>query len=66
MRVVTLVALGPSELRLNGALAQRAILLFQDRTHLSLDKDCPDSHPIVPRKIGKAVAIAQVGGLRLA
>ena len=23
------------------------------RTHLSLDKDCPDSRPIMPRKTGK-------------
>jgi putative transposase len=33
-------------------------------THLSLDKDCPDSRPIMPRKIGKFVAIPQVSGLR--
>jgi transposase InsO family protein len=33
------------------------------RTHLSLDKDCPDSRPIMPRKIGKVVAIPKVGGL---
>ena len=33
------------------------------RTHLSLDKDCPDSRPIVPPRIGRAVAIPQVGGL---
>jgi putative transposase len=33
------------------------------RTHLSLDKDCPDSRPTMPRKIGKVVAIPQVGGL---
>ncbi len=33
------------------------------RTHLSLDKDCPDSRPIMPRKIGKIVAIPQVSGL---
>jgi hypothetical protein len=33
------------------------------RTHLSLDKDCPDPRPIMPRKIGKVVAIPQVGGL---
>jgi len=30
------------------------------RTHLSLDKDCPDSCPVMPRRIGKALA---VGGL---
>jgi hypothetical protein len=33
------------------------------RTHLSLDKDCPDPRPIMPRRIGKVVAIAKVGGL---
>jgi len=32
------------------------------RTHLSLDKDCPDPRPIM-RTIGKVVAIPQVGGL---
>jgi Integrase core domain len=33
------------------------------RTHLSLDKDCPDSRPIMLRKIGRVVAIPKVGGL---
>jgi len=33
------------------------------RTHLSLDKDCPDSRPIMPRRPGKLVAIPQVAGL---
>jgi putative transposase len=33
------------------------------RTHLSLAKDCPDPRPIMPRRIGKVVEIAQVGGL---
>ncbi len=33
------------------------------RTHLSLDKDCPDSRPIQPPRIGRVVAIPQVGGL---
>ncbi len=33
------------------------------RTHLSLDKDCPDSRRIMPRGIGKVVAIPKVGGL---
>jgi putative transposase len=32
-------------------------------THLSLDKDCPDPRPIMPRRIGKVIAIPQVGGL---
>jgi putative transposase len=33
------------------------------RTHLSLDKDCPEPRPIMPRQIGKVIAIPQVGGL---
>ncbi len=33
------------------------------RTHLSLDKDCPDPRPIMPPRIGKVIAIPQVGGL---
>jgi len=33
------------------------------RTHLSLDKDCPDPRPIMPRRVGKVIAIAKVGGL---
>jgi putative transposase len=34
------------------------------RTHLSLDKDCPDSSPITPPRIGRVVAIPKVGGLQ--
>jgi putative transposase len=33
------------------------------RTHLSLDKDCPDARAIMPRRIGKVIAIPRVGGL---
>jgi hypothetical protein len=33
------------------------------RTHLALDQDCPDPRPIMPRRIGKVVAIPKVGGL---
>jgi putative transposase len=33
------------------------------RTHLSLNKDCPDTRPVQPPKRGKVIAIAQVGGL---
>jgi transposase InsO family protein len=35
----------------------------RSRTHLSLDKDCPDSRPIMPPRIGRVVAIPQVNGL---
>ena len=33
------------------------------RTHLSLDKDCPDARPIQHRSSGNVVAIPRVGGL---
>jgi len=33
------------------------------RNHLSLRKDCPDSRPIRPPRIGKVIAIPKVGGL---
>lgn len=33
------------------------------RTHLSLDKDCPEVRPINPPAAGKIVAIPEVGGL---
>jgi transposase InsO family protein len=33
------------------------------RTHLSLEKDCPDSRPIKFRGVGRVVAIPKVGGL---
>jgi hypothetical protein len=33
------------------------------RTPLSLEKDCSDPRPIMPRRIRKVIAIPQVGGL---
>jgi putative transposase len=33
------------------------------RTHLSLDKDCPDTRPVRPPSSGKVTGIPQVGGL---
>lgn len=35
----------------------------QTRTHLSLDKDCPETRPIHPPTAGKIVAFPAVGGL---
>ena len=35
----------------------------QTRTHLSLDKDCPETRPIHPPSAGKIIAFPQVGGL---
>jgi hypothetical protein len=33
------------------------------RTHLSLDKDCPDARPVMPPGIGRIIAFPQVNGL---
>jgi putative transposase len=35
----------------------------QTRTHLSLDKDCPESRPVMPLGIGRVIAFPQVNGL---
>ena len=35
----------------------------RSRTYLSLDKDCPDPHPVMPPGSGSVVAIPQVNGL---
>src|SRR6516165_10321914 len=35
----------------------------ESRTHLSLDKDCPETSPILPLTAGKILAVAQLGGL---
>ena len=32
----------------------------ESRTHLSLDKDCPENRPILPPTAGKIVAVAQL------
>jgi len=52
-----------NERHLRRVLSSYVDYYLRTRTHLSLDKDCPDSRPIMPRKIGKVVAIRQVGGL---
>ncbi len=35
----------------------------RSRTHLSLDKDCPDARPIQRPNCGAVIAIPQVGAL---
>ena len=35
----------------------------RSRTHLSLDKDCPEPRPVQPPSTGTVVAFPQVGGL---
>jgi hypothetical protein len=34
----------------------------RSRTHLSRDKDCPDSRPVMRPESGRVVAIPQVNG----
>jgi len=50
------------------AILRRVLSSYVDyyhrtRTYLALHKDCPDPRPIPPRRIGRVVAIRQVGGL---
>lgn len=33
------------------------------RTNLCLDKDCPESRPVMPRRVERVVAVPRVGGL---
>jgi transposase InsO family protein len=35
----------------------------QSRTHLSLEKDTPESRSVQPPELGRVVAVPQVGGL---
>jgi putative transposase len=35
----------------------------RSRTHLSLDKDTPESRPLQPRDAGQIIAVPEVGGL---
>jgi len=52
-----------SERHLRRDLSSYVDYYQRTRTHLSLDKDCPDSRPVMPRSSGKVVAIRKVGGL---
>jgi transposase InsO family protein len=52
-----------NERHLRRVLSSYADYYHRTRTHLSLDKDCPDSRPIQHRSVGRVVAIPRVGGL---
>jgi putative transposase len=52
-----------SECHLRRVLSYYVEYYYRTRTHLALNKDCPDPRPIQPRKTGRVVAIRQVGGL---
>jgi hypothetical protein len=42
---------------------QRLTVRWSLRGSCKLDQDCPDARAIMPRTVGKLVAIPQVGGL---
>jgi transposase InsO family protein len=52
-----------SERHLRRVLSYYVEYYHRTRTHLTLNKDCPDPRPIQPHTIGRVVAIRQVGGL---
>jgi putative transposase len=52
-----------NERHLRRVLSSYADYYHRSRTHLSLDKDCPDPRPVMPPGIGRVVAIPQVNGL---
>jgi len=52
-----------NERHLRRVLSSYVDYYHRTRTHLSLDKDCPDPRPLMPPRIGGVVAIPQVSGL---
>ena len=52
-----------NERHLRRVLFSYADYYHRSRTHLSLDKDCPDPRPVMPPGSGRIVAIPQVNGL---
>ena len=52
-----------NERHLCGILSSYADYYHHSRTHLSLDKDCPDPRPVMPPRSGRVVAFPQVNGL---
>ena len=52
-----------NERHLRRVLASYVVYYHQSRTHLSLDKDCPEPRLIQPPAIGPVIALPQVGGL---
>jgi putative transposase len=52
-----------NEHHLRGVLSSYFQYHHKTRTHLSLDKDCPETRPIHPPTAGKIIAFPEVGGL---
>jgi len=53
-----------NEEHLRRVLRQYFRYYTESRTHLGLDKDCPETRSVEPPEMGEIVAIPQVGGLR--
>lgn len=52
-----------NEQHLRRLLKEYLLYYHRSRTHLSLDKDCPESRAAEPPRLGKVIALPQVGGL---
>ncbi|MCH8110943.1 MAG: transposase, partial [Proteobacteria bacterium] len=52
-----------SEQHLRRILSSYFEYYHRSRTHLSLEKDCPDPRPVYPLDAGKVIVFPQVGGL---
>jgi putative transposase len=52
-----------NERHLRRVLFSYADYYHRSRTHLSLNKDCPDPRPVMPPRSGRVVAFPQVNGL---
>jgi putative transposase len=51
------------ERHLHGVLSSYFCYYHKTRTHLSLDKDCPESRTVQLPAVGKIIAFPEVGGL---
>jgi transposase InsO family protein len=51
------------ERHLRSVLSSYFQYYHKSRTHLALDKDCPETRPIYPPTAGKIIAFPKVGGL---
>jgi len=52
-----------NEQHLRRILKEYFLYYHRSRTHLSLEKDCPETRAIEPPEMGKVIALPQVGGL---
>jgi transposase InsO family protein len=52
-----------NERHLRRVLVSYVDYYHRTRTHLSLDKDCPEHRPIQLREVGTVIAVPEVGGL---